>query len=120
MKSLITVSLLGLSCILVNQASAESFNDRSPEWSAVISSSNATPAGSANRPTLAGAGFNNRSEDWLAAVVPGQGPGECQSAGYVARAYGFNNKSVAPSDTAPTAVSGTIAASSSTRQDYLC
>lgn len=72
MKSFITISLLGLSCILVNQAGAEPFNDRSPEWSAVISSSNAMLAVSENRQTLAGANFNDHSEDWLAAVVPGQ------------------------------------------------
>ena len=120
MKSIITVSLLSLSCLLVNQASAEPFNNRGPDWIAAVSPGNATRAASEIRPTLAAAGFNDRGQDWLAAVVPGQGPRECQPGDYFASSYGFNDKSYAPSYTAPTPVSGAMVASSTARQDHLC
>ena len=122
MKSFLTVSLVSLSCILANQASAEPFNDRGPDWLAMASPGHAAVASSANRPTLVQAGFNDRDQDWLAAVVPGQGPGECEPGGYFASAYGFNDKSFAPAPSylSPTGVSGAIAGNSRPHQDYLC
>lgn len=120
MKSLSTVILLGFSCILLNQASAEPFNDRSPEGNAVISSGKTMIAGSENQPTLAETGFNDRGPDWLATVVPSRGSRNCQLNGYFASSHGFNDKSFVPSNVDPSLVSGKIAASSSTRPDDLC
>jgi hypothetical protein len=120
MKSLITVSLLSLSCIWVDQASAEPFNDRGPDWMVTVSPGNAPIAGSANHQTLAEVGFNDRSPDWVAVVVPGQGSSECQPGGYVASSYGFNDKSFPSPSLTTTPVSGAMLAGSSTRQDYPC
>lgn len=118
MKSLITVSLLSLSCIVVDQASAEPFNDRGPEWLITASPGNAAIADPANHPTLAGVGFNDRGSEWLLTAVPGQGSRECQPGGYVARSYGFNDKSFPSPSITPTTTFGAMVASSSTRQDY--
>jgi hypothetical protein len=120
MKSLIIVIPLSLSGILVNQASAEPFNDRGSEWSTMVSSGSTVITSSKNRQTLTEAGFNDRSEDWLATAVSGQEPMPCQLSDYFAYSDNFNDKSFTPSYMASTPVSGAIAASSSTRQRGLC